>query len=95
MIKVYGYSDDLVEIEGGSKEEEIDCYDQNVRIWFVDGTVILVSYGKNGMGIWNIEVEQKGRAPQKIISCDNEDSEIYSDIFSIAASVQKYEVVDK
>ena len=33
MVKIYGCSDDLVEIEGSRyKENEIDCFDCNVRI---------------------------------------------------------------
>ena len=41
MVKVYGCSDDLVEIEGSTcEEDEIGCYDRDVLIYFVDGTVI-------------------------------------------------------
>ena len=43
MVKVYGCSDDLVEIEGSTcEEDEIGCYDRDVLIYFVDGTVIRV-----------------------------------------------------
>ena len=45
MIKVYGTSDDLVEIEGSAyKEDEIGCYNHDVRICFEDGTAIRVGY---------------------------------------------------
>ena len=53
MVKVYGVSDDLVEIEGSSYwEDEIGCYDKDVRIWFCDGTVIRIRYADGG--IWQI-----------------------------------------
>ena len=39
MVKIYGCSDDLVEIEGSKyPEDEIGCYDSDVKIWFSDGT---------------------------------------------------------
>lgn len=47
IVKVYGVSDDLVEIDGSSYwEDEIDCYDKDVRIWFCDGTVIRIRTDK-------------------------------------------------
>ena len=43
MVKVYGASDDLVEIENSKyKEDEIGRYDHDVRIRFFDGTVTRV-----------------------------------------------------
>ena len=56
MVKIYGASDDLVEIEGSDYEDEIGCYDSDVRIRFVDGTQIRIGYPKNGQAIWWIEV---------------------------------------
>lgn len=96
MIKVYGCSDDLVEVEGARYPyDEIGCFDKNVRLWFADGTIILVSYPKENMAVWKIEVEKKGMAPQEFIECNDPDAEIYSDIFRIAAVLQSCEVVDK
>lgn len=47
MVKVYGASDDLVEIENSQyKQDEIDCFDSDVHIRFVDGTVIRLGYPK-------------------------------------------------
>lgn len=94
MVKIYGCSDDLVEIEGSKyKENEIDCYDSNVRIWFSDGTVILVGYSKPGLGIWWIEVEQTGDKSHKLTICNDEDAEIYSDIFETESEIFRHEVV--
>lgn len=94
MIRVYGCSDDLVEIEGSKYEQnEIDCYDKDVRITFKDGTVIRIGYGKPGRGIWYVRVEKKGTARQRLTVCEDEHSGIYSDLFSIDADVETYELV--
>lgn len=91
--RIYGYSDDLVEIEGGNYErDEIDCYDQDVRLWFADGTRIRVHYGKPNLAIWMIVVEQRGSASQTLTKCFDEDAEVYSDVFEICAEVERHEV---
>lgn len=65
-IKIYGCSDDLVEIENSQyKKDEINCYDSDVRIRFVDGTVIRIGYPKKTIlgafvAVWWIEVEKEG-----------------------------------
>ena len=84
--KVYGMSDDLVEVETVKNiypYDEIGCFDSMVRILFTDNTVIEVEYGKDGKGIWKIEVTHKGDAKQKLTICDDENANIYSDIFEI------------
>lgn len=94
--KVYGMSDDLVEIETEQNiypYDEIGCFDSMVRILFTDNTIILVEYGKGGKGIWKIEVTHKGDAKQKLTICDDEDADIYSDIFEIDADVYKCTVI--
>lgn len=96
MVKVYGASDDLVEIEGSSYEfDEIGCYNSDVLIYFKDGTTIRVSYPKRGKAIWNIDVEEAGTAYKKLHICNNEDDEIYSDIFEIDSEIALHEVVDR
>lgn len=101
MVKVYGCSDDLVEIEGSAyKEDEIGCYDQDVRIRFVDGTVIRVSYPKRTLlgeyvAIWGIKIEKRGTANYHLELCDNEDADLYSDVFTIDAEVKSHSVIKK
>lgn len=95
MVKVYGASDDLVEIDGSSyKEDEIGCYDSDVRITFVDGTVIRVHYGKSGKGIWEISVELSGDAGYYLAVCDDEDAEIHSDVFEIDSEIMTHSLID-
>lgn len=94
MIKVYGYSDDIVEIEGsGYQEDEIGCYGRDVLIYFMDGTEIRVHYGKPGLGVWAITVEQRGMAMQVLTECNNEESDLYSDVFKIDAEIQNHKLV--
>lgn len=94
MVRVYGASDDLVEIEGSTyKEDEIGCYNSNVKINFVDGTEILVSYPKKDAAIWEIKVLHKGTAACTLTICDDEEAEIYSDIFEIDAEIQSHTVI--
>ena len=86
MIKVYGYSDDNVDVDGAPyPADEIDCYDSKVQIRFSDGTLIEIEYGKNGLAIWKITILEKGMAKQILTECNDENADIYSDIFEIDA----------
>lgn len=99
MIKVYGCSDDLVEIENSQyKTDEIGCYENDVRIRFVDGTVIRIGYPKKTLlgefiGVWWIEIEKHGTANSKLTLCEDEDAEIYSDIFEIDAEIKSHSLI--
>lgn len=94
MVKIYGCSDDLVEIEGSTyQENEIDCYNRNVHIRFFDGTVIRIGYSKENLAVWWIEVEKQGTAKQTLTVCENEDDEIYSDIFEIDSEIESHCVI--
>ena len=96
MLKIYGMSDDLIEIErivnGENKfEKELDAWETITTISFSDGTRIRVSYGKiiNGVkeGIWQIKVLESGSAESSLTLCNNPEAEIYSDIFCINAEI--------
>lgn len=89
-LKIFGYSDDLVEIYGSRNVDEIDCFDKDVFIEFTDGTEIKIHYGKNHdkTGIWAISVSKEGSAPHTLTICNDENTEIYSDIFKIQAEVK-------
>ena len=94
MVKVYGASDDLEEIENSKyKEDEIGCYDHDMRIRFFDGTVIRVGYPKDGLAIWWVEIEKQGTAEQKLTICEDEDAWIYSDIFEIDSEIKSHLVI--
>lgn len=96
MVRIYGASDDLVEIEGSAyKEDEIGCYNRDVRIWFTDGTVIRIGYCKPGIGVWYIVVEEIGTADNRLLLCNDEDADLYSDVFEIDAEILWHEVVEQ
>lgn len=91
MVKVYGYSDDILVIEGSkSPYDEIDCYEEEVTLWFTDGTIIKCGYPKEGKGIWYIRVVSEGCASYTLKECDDEDAEVYSDVFEIDAEITKW-----
>ena len=94
MIKIYCSSDDLVEIENSAYEEdEIGCYNKDVQIRFVDGTTIRVGYSKPELAVWYIVVEKQGTAKHTLTICDDEEAEIYSDIFEIDSEIKDHSLI--
>lgn len=94
MVRIYGASDDLVEIDGSKYDNEIGCNynDAKARIWFEDGTVIRISYGKKDKAIWDIVIEEVGTAKFDLTICNDEDADIYSDIFEIDSEIVDHEI---
>ena len=91
MSKVYGASDDIVVIEDtDGHRHEIDRHDrvQAVVIGFEDDTVIRIGYGKGNKGIWWIEIVNSGCASYRMTECDDENAEIYSDVFEIDSEAE-------
>ena len=88
--KIYGSSDDLVEIESNSIQDvegEVSYYsskysdkDKGVLIICSDGTLLEVKYGKGGLGIWAVNLLNTGNLFKEIEPCTDEDAEIYSDV---------------
>ena len=90
-VTIYGYSDDLVEIENSQyKEDEIDCYDKAIRFYFVDGTIISICYAQGG--VWKITHEAIGKAWYELTRCEDNDDDAYSDVFKIDSEIISYEV---
>lgn len=91
MVKIFGYSDDLVEIEGSNyKHKEIDCFGRDVKIYFDDGTVIKIGFYHS----WEINIVKVGTADFKLTSCkllQENDPDAYSDIFVIDAEISKHQ----
>lgn len=68
MIKIYGTSDDLVEIEGHPSGDEVGCYDQDVCIMVGSmesgGVAVRMHYGSRvaalhkeaASGCWSAEI---------------------------------------
>lgn len=96
LVRVYGHSDDLVEIEGSQYgEDEISCYESYVRIWFNDGAIIQISYPKNDKAIWMICLERKGSKAYALEECNDEDVALYSDVYKTEADIVSYAVIHK
>jgi hypothetical protein len=82
--KIYGCSDDLIEIEGHINDE-IGCYgtdekERGVLIVGSDGTALEVKYGKGGMGIWGITLLRQGPLFERVEPCTDEEADPYSDV---------------
>ena len=97
MMKIYGHSDDLVEIEGSRyNEDEICCFDHDVIIEFYDGTVIRIGYNKPNLAIWYINIEKQGAALHRLIVCNDEEADLYSDVFEIAGTeIESHRLVER
>lgn len=91
-VRVYGCSDDLIELEGDLREE-INCYgtdddDRGVLLSFSDGTIVELKYGKLGRGIWGITVMTEGDAYEGIDHCSDEDASPHSDVLRLSDGVR-------
>lgn len=82
--KVYGTSDDLVEIEGDVRGEVnsygTDDRDKGVLLMMSDGTLLEVKYGKAGMAVWGIMLIKPGTLFDRIDICTDENADPYSDV---------------
>jgi hypothetical protein len=70
--KIYGGSDDLIEIEG-QINDEVGCYDHKrpIKIECSDGTIATIFYDVNGN--WKIEVKNEGHLIQALHKTTGED----------------------
>ncbi len=79
--KVYGASDDLIEVEGDVNGEVACIGMYGVLLAFSDGTILKAKYGKDcGGGIWEITVLGPGGLFERHEPCYDEDAEVYSDV---------------
>jgi hypothetical protein len=60
MLKIYGHSDDLVEIEG-VHEDEIGCYDQSVILMVgTESAGVIVEMNYENDGCWSAKLKRVG-----------------------------------
>lgn len=82
-LRVYGCSDDLIELEGDIRDEA-GYYgsdkDEPAFLFLSDGTVLAIWYGKDDRGIWAIEVRERGTLFERLDPCTDEDATPYSDV---------------
>ena len=92
-ITVEGYSDDLIELEGGIRDE-VDCFDTAVRLTFDNGAVLLVEYDRDRDGIWRIEDKSPASGLVTVTRCEDRpgytdpDGDIYSDLAVVTGAAK-------
>lgn len=88
MIRIYGASDDLVEVEGDISEEftytgDFCRFNGDDLLAFSDGTVIGVRY--DAQGIWRLSVVCSGtaRVVHQVCTADGFEDDEYSDVIHL------------
>lgn len=97
-IKIYGASDDLVEVEGkASGCDEFGFYATGKPGYLAcsDGTVLRVCYAGDKTGCWRVAVEQAGAAAFEMVRKGDEDADEqdgvpgYSDLATLTGVIDK------
>jgi len=85
--KVSGASDDLIEVDGdicGEVGFFCGTHAEVCLLFFSDGTILAVSYGKLVQGIWEVKLIAKGSQFIRIEPCMDADADPYSDVAEFA-----------
>lgn len=80
ILKLYGASDDCIEIEG-ELDLEFSYQEENDKIIFPDGTIAGIEYADEGM--WKITILEKGYAAISLHEATDIDTD-YSDILTLS-----------
>jgi hypothetical protein len=95
--KLYGEQQNTVVIEREGRDTiEIQAADATVKLWFSDGTVLGIKYGKYSMlypRIWQVKVLAQGHASFVYTQCTRETLLNYSDVYETDAELLEYEVI--
>lgn len=84
MLRIYGASDDLVEVEGDITEE-FSAADGDVYIATSSGAVLVASFGRSG--VWRISVLHSNQEVHIAVQkSEDRESGSYSDVATIEAS---------
>lgn len=86
-IKIFGQSDDLVELRG-SIEEEFGLYGKASFLHFSDGTIIKAEYAPDKKAIWRLSRIKTGSATYEQIECVSEDADLYSDVVTLTGEIK-------
>jgi hypothetical protein len=93
-ITIYGYSDDLIEIEGAIREEYYTDYNAITILEISPGYQIAVEYTTNGM--WRIDVEKSpGDENYEHHDVDEDGPCDYSETVKINHPGEEYEVTKR
>ena len=93
-LRIYGSSDDLIEMDGYLSGEAGHFFgdedDNPVLVVFSDGTILAVTYGKPGLGgVWGVSLVNQGVFFDRIEQCVDENADIYSDIAYFKDGIRK------
>ena len=91
--KVYGASDDLIEFEGDVRGEVGASFHRGYEaegdlVFFSDGTLLNVKYGKADMAVWRIIVITGGKLFQRVEPCYSENAIPWSDVALFADGLE-------
>lgn len=90
-ITIYGASDDLIEIEGGIREEFSYVGDGDADLLaFSDGTILRVAY--TAAGVWRISPVVRGTSELSIEQATEDDDPNYSDRATLSGAVVSWVV---
>lgn len=97
--KVFGQQTDTVVIETEGKHiHELFAEDAIVKLWFSDGTVLGLKYGKHSElwpNMWKIRVLNKGTAHWAFRQIYNPTPEEYSDEYILEADLVNFKVIPR
>lgn len=85
QIEIYGASDDLIEIDGGIREEFSPGRDDEALLAFSDGTVLRIAYTNDGL--WRISPITHGTATYSIVQATDVDDD-YTDRAVLAGDIK-------
>lgn len=92
-VTLFGYSDDLVEIEGDVREEFNPTGDEPVLVTFSTGTVASIQY--TAEGAWRIIVLEPGTTVLDLQQCPADDEDDYTDRLVISSQVEWVVATDR
>ena len=89
--RIFGASDDLIEMEGGYNAEHGEYgtdSDSPCVMFLSDGTVLALVYAPSDKAIWKIDVKEKGSLFDRLEPCTDEDAEPHSDVVHMKPGIR-------
>lgn len=96
--KVFGEQTNVVVIEAGGQIIELYCNDSIVKLWFSDGTILGIKYGKQSLqypNLWKIRIINQGREKYIYNQRFNETLLYNTDTYETEAKLVNYEVIPR
>jgi hypothetical protein len=96
--RVFGEQTNVVVIESGGQTLEFYCNDSIVKLWFSDGTVLGIKYGKHSLqypNLWKIRIINQGKEKYVYKQCFTETLLYNSDTYETEAELVDYEVIPR